>query len=52
MFGIMPTYGLVEAGMQPPPLTSGQKFRLAAQYLNPYTFVFVAGEAGVNQARK
>ena len=50
MFGIMPTYGLVEAGMQPPPLTSGQKFRLAAQYFNPYTFVFVAGEAGVNQA--
>ena len=51
MFGIMPAYGLVEAGMQPPPLTSGQKFKLAVQYLNPYTFLFVAAEAGVNQAR-
>ncbi len=50
MFGIVPAYGLVEVGMQPPPLTSGQKFKLAVQYLNPYTFVFVAGEAGVNQA--
>lgn len=50
MFGIVPAYGLVEAGMQPPPLTSGQKFKLAVQYFNPYTFVFVAGEAGVNQA--
>ena len=51
MFGIVPAYGLVEAGMQPPPLTSGQKFGLAVQYLNPYTFAFVAAEAGVNQAR-
>ena len=25
MFGIMPAYGLVEAGEQPPPLSSGQK---------------------------
>jgi hypothetical protein len=51
IFGLMPAYGLVEAGAQPPPLTSGQKFKLAAQYLNPYTFFFVAAEAGVNQAR-
>jgi hypothetical protein len=51
MFGIMPAYGLVEVGMQPPPLTSGQKFKLAVQYLNPYTFAFVAAEAGINQAR-
>ena len=51
MFGIVPAYGLVEAGMQPPPLTAGQKFKLAVQYLNPYTFLFVAAEAGVNQAR-
>ena len=51
MFGIMPAYGLVEAGEQPPPLSSGQKFKLAVQYLNPYTFLFVAAEAGVNQAR-
>jgi hypothetical protein len=51
MFGIMPAYGLVQAGEQPPPLTSGQKFKLAVQYLNPYTFLFVAAEAGVNQAR-
>jgi hypothetical protein len=49
--GILPGYGMVEAGRQPPPLTSGQKFKLAAQYLNPYTFVFVAAEAGINQAR-
>jgi hypothetical protein len=51
MFGILPGYGMVEAGTQPPPLTSGQKFKLAAQYLNPYTFLFVAVEAGVNQVR-
>lgn len=51
MFGIVPTYGLVEGTRQPPPLTSGQKFKLAVQYLNPYTFVFVAAEAGINQAR-
>ncbi len=51
MFGIVPAYGLVEAGMQPPPLSSGQKFKLAVQYFNPYTFAFVAAEAGVNQAR-
>jgi len=51
MFGVVPAYGLVEAGMQPPPLTSGQKFKLAVQYLNPYTFVFVAAEAGFNQSR-
>lgn len=51
MFGLMPAYGMVEVGMQPPPLTSGQKFRLAAQYLNLYTLAFVAAEAGVNQAR-
>ena len=51
MFGIVPAYGLVEVGMQPPPLSSGQKFKLAVQYLNPYTFAFVAAEAGVNQAR-
>ena len=47
----MPAYGMVEMGKQPPPLTSGQKFKLAAQYLNPYTFFFVAAEAGINQAR-
>lgn len=51
MFGIMPAYGLVQVGMQPPPLSAGQKFKLAVQYLNPYTFFFVAAEAGVNQAR-
>ncbi|MGZ4839892.1 MAG: hypothetical protein ACXVZR_15185, partial [Terriglobales bacterium] len=51
VFGMVPAYGFVEVGMQPPPLSSGQKFKLAVQYLNPYTFVFVAAEAGVNQAR-
>ncbi len=51
MFGIMPAYGIVEVGTHPPPLTSGQKFKLAGQYLSPYTFAFVAAEAGINQAR-
>jgi hypothetical protein len=51
MFGIVPAYGIVEVGMQPPPLSSGQKFKLAVQYLNPYTSAFVAAEAGINQAR-
>jgi len=51
MFGLLPAYGMVEAGRQPPPLTSGKKFKLAVQYLNPYTFAFVADEAGINQAR-
>jgi hypothetical protein len=51
IFGLMPAYGMVEMGKQPPPLTSGEKFKLAAQYLNPYTFFFVAAEAGINQAR-
>jgi len=51
LFGVLPGYGIVEMGSQPPPLTSGQKFKLAAQYLNLYTFAFVAVEAGVNQAR-
>lgn len=50
MFGIMPAYGVVDEGMHPPALRVGQKFKLASQYINPYTFVFVAGEAGVNQA--
>ena len=51
MFGLMPAYGMVEPGRQPPPLTSGQKFKLSAQYLNFYTVFFVAAEAGINQAR-
>ncbi len=46
----MPSYGMVEAGMHPPPLTSGQKFKLSVQYFNLYTVVFVAAAAGVNQA--
>ena len=50
MFGMMPAYGVVDAGLHPPPLTSGRKFKLAAQYLDPYTFGFVAVEAGLNQA--
>jgi hypothetical protein len=51
MFGLLPAYGMVEAWRQPPPLSSGQKFKLAVQYLNPYTVAFVAVEAGINQAR-
>jgi len=51
MFPFLPGYGMVEAGSHPPPLSSGEKFKLAAQYLNPYTFFFVTAEAGINQAR-
>src|SRR5437764_71201 len=50
MFGIMPGYGIVEEGLHPPPLTTGQKFKLASQYIDPYTFAFVAAEAGIDQA--
>jgi hypothetical protein len=51
VLGFLPAYGLVEPGQHPPPLTVGKKFQLAGQYLNPYTLVFVAAEAGINQAR-
>lgn len=51
VLGFLPSYGMVEPGKQPPPLTVGKKFQLAVQYLNPYTLVFVAAEAGINQAR-
>jgi len=47
---MMPAYGVVDAGSLPPVLSSGQKFKLAAQYLDPYTFGFVAIEAALNQA--
>jgi hypothetical protein len=50
LFAIMPAYGMVEPEGHPPPLTAGQKFKLASQYLNLYTVFFVAAEAGVNQA--
>ena len=51
VLGFLPSYGMVEPGKHPPPLTVGKKFQLAVQYLNPYTLVFVAAEAGINQAR-
>ena len=50
MFGVLPAYGLADAGTHLPPLTSGQKFGLATQYFNPYTFIFVGFESGINQA--
>jgi hypothetical protein len=50
MFGFMPAYGVVEEGTHPPALSPGQKFRLASQYFDPYTFAFVAAEAGLDQA--
>jgi hypothetical protein len=50
MFGMMPAYGVVNEGVHPPPLSPGQKFKLALQYLDPYTFGFVAVNAGVGQA--
>jgi hypothetical protein len=49
MFGIMPRYAVVEAGAKVRPLSTGQKFGLVWQNFNPYTFTFVAAEAGVNQ---
>jgi hypothetical protein len=50
MFGLMPEYGVVDPGAQLPPLTPAQKFKLAAQYLDPYTFGFIAVDAGIEQA--
>jgi hypothetical protein len=51
MFHVIPAYGLVDGANQSlPPLTSGQKFKLSRQYFNPYTVLFVAVEAGLNQA--
>jgi hypothetical protein len=50
MFGMMPSYGVVDEGVYPPPLVPSRKFKLALQYLDPYTFGFVAVEAGVGQA--
>jgi hypothetical protein len=50
MFGLMPEHGIVDEGMHPPVLKAGQKFKLAIQYFDPYTFAFVAAEAGINQA--
>jgi hypothetical protein len=50
MFGLVPEYGIVDEGMHPPALNAGQKFKLATRYFDPYTFAFVAAEAGINQA--
>src|SRR5437870_3913066 len=50
MLGMMPHYGVVDEGVHPPALASGQKFKLALQYLDPYTFGFVAVAAGLGQA--
>jgi hypothetical protein len=50
MFGLMPEHGIVDEGMHPPVRKAGQKFKLAIQYFDPYTFAFVAAEAGINQA--
>ncbi len=51
MFGFMPAYGVIGEGLHPPPLSVGQKFKLASQYFDPYTFAFIAAEAGIDQAR-
>ncbi len=51
MFGMMPQYAVVEPGSaQPSALSAKQKFKLVMQNLDPYTFTFVAVEAGINQA--
>ena len=49
MFGVMPRYAVVDPGAQVQPLSTGQKFGLVLQNFNPYTFTFVAAEAGFNQ---
>ena len=50
LFGIMPNFGTVNNSSQVQPMTTGDKFRLALRYFDPYTFVFVGLRAGIEQA--
>jgi len=52
IFEVMPNYGTVGHSKELPPLTSGQKFRLAtAQVTDYFAFPFNAGLAGISQAQ-
>ena len=50
ILGAVPGYGTVEDERQLPPLTSAEKLKLALHYFDPYTFAFVALQAGIGQA--
>jgi hypothetical protein len=51
IFTVMPNYGTVENASALPPLTTGQKYRLAtAGVFDFFTYPFCAGLAAINQA--
>jgi hypothetical protein len=51
IFEVMPNYGTVETNKELPPLTTGQKFRLAnAGVFDYFTFPFIGALAGIDQA--
>ena len=51
IFEVMPNYGTVESNQKLPPLTIGQKYRLAtAGVFDPFSFPFNAALAGLGQA--
>ncbi len=51
IFEVMPNYGTVETAKQLPPLSSGQKYRLAtASVLDYFTFPFIGALAAIDQA--
>jgi hypothetical protein len=51
IFEVMPNYGTVETAKELPPISSGQKFRLAtAGVLDYFTFPFIGALAGLDQA--
>jgi hypothetical protein len=51
IFEVMPNYGTVESANELPPISSGQKFRLAtAGVFDYFTFPFIGALAGLDQA--
>jgi len=51
IFEVLPNYGTVETSKSLPPLTAGQKFRLANASVSDYfTFPFIAALAAIDQA--
>ena len=51
IFDVMPNYGTVETAGEVPPISSGQKFRLAtAGVFDYFTFPFVGALAAIDQA--
>jgi hypothetical protein len=51
ILAVMPNYGTVENADKLPPITNGQKFRLAtAGVLDYFTFPFIGGLAAIDQA--